>query len=201
MDRDVRRGLTLAAGAAGIAVVAVVVIGGVVLAIRSDTSRHQPGGGGAAAELKPTEGSTARGRVVFFEAATRGVRVVAHVEGLAPGEHGFHIHENGDCSAPDASSAGGHFDPTGMPHAGPEAERRHAGDLGNLTADESGMAHLERVDTHLSLEGGGSIVGRAVVVHAGRDDLTSQPAGDAGGRLACGVIGPDGDRAGARPEP
>jgi Cu-Zn family superoxide dismutase len=145
--------------------------------------------GGVVAHLAPTQGNNARGTVTF-EPAADGVRITAHLEGLTPGNHGFHLHEVGDCSAPDASSAGAHWNPTGHPHGGPDSPRRHAGDLGNVTADESGTAHLEREVKGLSLDGPHSLRGRSVLVHAKADDLTSQPSGDSGARLACGVIGP-----------
>ncbi len=141
----------------------------------------------ATAELKPTQGNQAHGTVTFTR-ERNGLRVVADLSGLTPGEHGFHIHEKGDCSAPDASSAGGHFNPAGMPHGGPQSVRRHAGDFGNLRADNSGRAHAVFVDPLLTLEGPSSIIGRSVIVHANPDDLTSQPAGNSGPRVACGVI-------------
>jgi Cu-Zn family superoxide dismutase len=99
------------------------------------------------------------------------------------------VHELGDCTAPDGTSAGGHFNPEGMPHGAPADAQRHVGDLGNLTADDSGMAHYERTDDVIALSGDHSIVGRGIIVHAGADDLTSQPTGAAGARVACGVIG------------
>ena len=143
----------------------------------------------AMAELKPTEGSTVSGTVTF-SSENGAVRVVAVIEGLQPGLHGFHVHEYGDCSAPAATSAGGHFNPDGAPHGSPEVPltQRHAGDLGNVEADAGGKAHYERVDPGLSLAGPNSIVGKAVIVHAQPDDLTTQPVGNAGPRLACGVI-------------
>lgn len=143
----------------------------------------------AIAVLNPTEGNDVRGRVTFT-ATDGGVRVVADLEGLGAETHGFHVHEFGDCSAPDASSAGDHFNPQNTPHGAPDAPaaERHAGDLGNIEAGADGTARYDRTDTVLSLGGANSIVGKAVVVHAGRDDLTSQPSGDAGDRLACGVI-------------
>lgn len=143
----------------------------------------------AVAELMPTEGSNVAGTVTFsFE--NEGVRVVAVIEGLEPGLHGFHVHEFGDCSAPDASSAGGHFNPEGVPHGGPEVPltQRHVGDLGNVEADAGGKVYYERVDQGITLDGPNSIVGKAVIVHAQADDLTTQPVGNAGPRLACGVI-------------
>jgi len=142
----------------------------------------------AVAAITPASGSDVRGIVTFTAEEGGGVRIVADLSGLPPGEHGFHVHENGDCSAPDGSSAGGHFNPMEMPHGGPDAMERHVGDLGNITAGEDGNAHYERVDTHLSLEGDQSIVGRAVIVHEKVDDYATQPTGNAGARLGCGVI-------------
>ena len=141
----------------------------------------------AIAELEPTQGNSVVGTVTF--ASLNGsVRVEATVSGLAPGMHGIHIHENGDCSAPDASSAGGHFDPTGAQHGAPDGQQRHVGDLGNLEAGEDSTAQYNRVDSLISLSGMNSIVGKSGVVHSGEDDLTTQPSGDSGSRLACGVI-------------
>ena len=141
------------------------------------------------AQLQPKSGSDVTGEVQFTETED-GVLVVATVEGLAEGKHGIHIHETGDCSAPDASSAGGHFSPQDDPHGAPEdpAGERHLGDLGNLTADASGAASFQRTDEQLTLTGQHSIIDQAVVVHAEPDDLTSQPSGSAGARVACGVI-------------
>lgn len=142
----------------------------------------------AIAVLHPASGSQVAGTVTF---TTRddGIQVVADVTGLAPGKHGFHIHEFGDCSAVDASSAGSHFNPTHKAHGGPEMKERHIGDLGNLEADASGKAHLEWKDKTMKLTGASSILGYAVIVHEKEDDLKSQPVGNAGGRVACGVIG------------
>lgn len=142
----------------------------------------------AVAVLHPTEGNEVSG-VVIFTKEENGVRVVANIENLTPGKHGFHIHEFGDCSALDGTSAGGHFNPEGKQHGAPTAAERHVGDLGNIEADESGKAHLDWLDSHLSLTGTNSIIGHAVIVHAQEDDLTSQPTGAAGARVACGVIG------------
>jgi Cu-Zn family superoxide dismutase len=142
----------------------------------------------AVAVLHPSSGSHVTGTVTFTKTGD-GVRVVADVEGLTPGEHGFHIHEFGDCSAADATSAGPHYNPGKHQHAGPDTEMRHEGDLGNLTADASGKAHYERLDQQLRLSGEHSIVGRAVIVHEKMDDFKTQPTGNAGARIACGVIG------------
>ncbi|MDB6111348.1 MAG: superoxide dismutase copper/zinc binding protein [Pedosphaera sp.] len=151
------------------------------------TTRYGPRRAQAVVYLTPTRGSKTIGTVTFTP-VTDGVRVVAGMTGLAPGLHAFHIHENGDCSAPDASSAGGHYNPTGMPHGGPGSMNRHIGDMGNFAADANGEAHLDFVDTHLTLSGPYSIIGHALIVHAGADDYVSQPAGNSGPRVACGVI-------------
>jgi len=126
---------------------------------------------------------------VWFEPATGGVKVKARVSGLAPGTHGFHVHEFGDCSAADFTSAGGHFNPMSKAHGAPKDAARHVGDLGNIEAGADGVATLDWTDSHLAFDGRHGVVGRAVVVHAKADDLKTQPTGDAGGRLACGVIG------------
>lgn len=141
----------------------------------------------AVAELSPASGSNVRGTVHFYE-TSKGVRVVAKVNGLTPGPHGFHIHEKGDCSAPDATSAGGHFNPTGAKHGAPHAAERHAGDFGNIVANASGEGRYENLDARITFDGPNSIIGRAVIVHANADDMTTQPTGNAGGRVACGVI-------------
>jgi len=136
--------------------------------------------------MKATEGNTATGTVSFTE-VDGGVRVVAIFAGLTPGEHGFHVHEKGDCSAPDGTSAGGHFNPEGHDHGLPEQATRHAGDLGNLVADAEGNASLDHVFTGLTLRGETAIIGRGLIVHADKDD-GGQPTGNAGARVACGVI-------------
>ncbi len=117
------------------------------------------------------------------------MKITAKLSGLTEGAHGFHVHEFGDCSAPDGSSAGGHFNPAGAPHAGPADLHRHAGDMGNVTAGKDGMATIEYVDAQASFDGPSSILGRGVIVHANPDDLKTQPTGNAGGRIACGVVG------------
>jgi Cu-Zn family superoxide dismutase len=143
----------------------------------------------AVAVLYPTEGNKVSGTVTFTEVAD-GVQVQVEITGLTPGKHGFHVHEFGDCSAVDASSAGAHFNPTNQPHGAPDAEARHVGDMGNVEADASGTAKLDYLDHNMSLAyNQESIVGRSVVVHAKEDDLKSQPAGDSGTRVACGAVG------------
>lgn len=143
----------------------------------------------AIAMLAPTEGNTASG-VVEFEQDGDEMVVRLRIEGLTPnGLHGLHIHEKGDCRAPDASSAGGHFNPTGDRHGGLDSEFRHAGDLGNIRADADGKVETEFEVTEISLKAGdNSVIGRSVIVHAQADDLVSQPSGDSGSRIACGLI-------------
>lgn len=149
------------------------------------------GGASAGVEMKPTQGNNANGTISFTQ---RGADVVAHVQmaGLTPGVHGIHIHERGDCSAPDGTSAGGHFNPHGSQHGAPEHAAHHAGDFGNLTADAAGNATADIVmpAPHISLaaDAANSIVGKAVIVHADPDDFKTQPTGNSGKRVACGVI-------------
>jgi Cu-Zn family superoxide dismutase len=142
----------------------------------------------AIAVITPTKGNTVRGTVTF-EQVEGGVRVAASLTGLKPGKHGFHIHEFGDISSEDGSSAGGHFNPMGMPHSMPTSEKRHAGDMGNIEADENGNAHLDYIDPVMKLDGDHSIIGHAVIVHEKEDDFKTQPTGNAGPRVGYGVIG------------
>jgi Cu-Zn family superoxide dismutase len=143
------------------------------------------------AVLHPTEGNKASG-IVRFTQTDGGVKVVAEVSGLTPnGKHGFHVHEFGDCSDPKAESAGGHYDPMKTKtHGKPTSQpvHRHAGDMGNLTADADGKATLELTLEGATIGGENAIVGRSVIVHA-KEDNFGQPTGNAGGRIACGVIG------------
>jgi Cu-Zn family superoxide dismutase len=142
----------------------------------------------AVAQLQPTQGNSATGEVRFVQQGAR-LAVTAQVGGLKPNqEHGFHVHEKGDCSSPDATSAGGHFNPDGKPHGAPGAPH-HAGDLPSLKADAQGRAQTSfTIDGALAGDPGTSFAGKAVVVHAMPDDYTSQPAGNSGARIACGVI-------------
>ena len=141
----------------------------------------------ATATLKPTSGNTATGTVTFTQKGDR-IAVVADVTGLSPGPHGFHIHEKGDCSAPDAMSAGGHFNPTGKPHGDPGGADHHAGDMPQLVADANGNAKLSAELSPMTIGGANDIVGKAVVVHKDADDFKTQPTGNSGARVACGVI-------------
>jgi len=140
--------------------------------------------------LLPTRGNKATG-TLELEAETGGVRVTGSITGLKENaDHGFHIHEIGDCTAPDASSAGAHFNPTGQQHGDPSGGEHHAGDIPNLRADEQGTARVEVLLPAVSLGDGGmnDIIGKAFVVHENPDDYKTQPSGASGGRIACGVI-------------
>jgi Cu-Zn family superoxide dismutase len=143
----------------------------------------------ATAQLSPTKGNKTFGEATFEEAGDR-VRVVIFVQGLKPGqEHGLHIHEKGDCSSGDGMSAGGHFNPHGKPHGLPGSSASHAGDLPALKANKQGRANIQIDMDSISLKPGpANIIGRAVIVHADPDDYKTQPTGNAGARLACGVI-------------
>lgn len=141
------------------------------------------------AKIEPTKGNTVHGWVRFAAQKDGSVKVVADLDGLTPNaRQAIHVHETGDCTAPDAMSAGGHYNPQHNPHGLPPAEARHAGDLGNLTADAAGHAHYEITVKNISLSGGTNpVLGKAVIVHANPDD-GGQPAGNAGARLGCGEI-------------
>ena len=143
---------------------------------------------GATATLSPTAGNTAAGTVTFTQKGDK-VTVSAKLTGLTPGGHGFHVHEKGDCGAPDATSAGGHFNPTNKPHGSPDAPDHHAGDVAMLQADASGNATLTADLAGLTIGSGTTdIVGKAVIVHKDADDHKTQPTGNSGARVACGVI-------------
>lgn len=144
----------------------------------------------ATATLAATEGNTAAGTLTLV-AASDGVHITGTITGVAAaGSHGFHIHETGDCSAPDATSAGPHFNPHGHAHGHPGEGEHHVGDMLNLTADADGVLHVDALAQAASLGDGGDgdVLGRAIILHAAPDDYHSQPAGDAGARIACGVI-------------
>jgi superoxide dismutase, Cu-Zn family len=145
--------------------------------------------GSATAQIMPTSLGQVEGTVTFTAGEDGQVmRVAVELEGLQAGLHGFHIHEVGDCSADDASSAGGHFDPHEAPHGSPENGEHHAGDMGNIEADSDGRVDTELTFQHLAFSGPASILQKAVVIHSGEDDSETQPAGGAGDRVGCGVI-------------
>ncbi|XP_064627538.1 superoxide dismutase [Cu-Zn]-like [Lineus longissimus] len=134
-----------------------------------------------------------KGTITFVQNAGE-VTVSGEVTGLSPGNHGFHVHQFGDYST-GCTGTGGHFNPHGKEHGAPSVENRHVGDLGNITAGDDGKAAVNITDKQITLTGEHSIIGRAIVVHAGEDDLglgghdDSKTTGHAGGRLSCGVIG------------
>ena len=143
----------------------------------------------ATAQLTPTKGNKTFGEATFEEVGGK-VRVVIFVQGLKPGqEHGLHIHEVGDCSSGDGMSTKGHFNPYNKPHAAHTSAERHAGDLPSLKANKEGRGNVQiDLDTITVAPGPASVVGRGVIVHADPDDFKTQPTGNAGARIACGVI-------------
>ena len=145
----------------------------------------------ATAALQPTKGSKAFGEATFEQAGDK-VRVIVFAQGLRPNqEHGFHIHEAGDCSSGDGMSTKGHFNPHGKPHGEPTSAERHAGDLPVLKAGKDGRAKVDVTLDVISIgQGPGNIVGRGLIIHADPDDYKTQPTGNAGARIACGVIKP-----------
>jgi Cu-Zn family superoxide dismutase len=145
----------------------------------------------ATAQLQPTKGSKAFGEATFEQAGDK-VHVVIYVQGLKPGqEHGLHIHEVGDCSSGDGMSTKGHFNPHGKPHARHDSAERHAGDLPSLKAGKDGRGKVDAMLDVITIRSGpASVVGRGLIVHADPDDFKTQPTGNAGARIACGVIQP-----------
>ncbi len=136
--------------------------------------------------IHPLGSSNVHGWVKFTQKG-RKVEITGEVTGLTPGKHGFHVHEFGDCSSKDGSSAGGHFNPEGKDHGSPHSKDRHVGDLGNITADKDGTAKIMISDSVVSLHGPHSILGRSIIVHAKEDNL--KDIASAGARIGCGVIG------------
>lgn len=142
----------------------------------------------AIAVIQATEGNETAGSVTFTK-VEGGILVEGTITGLTPGKHGFHVHQYGDLRKNDGTSTGGHFNPTGHDHAGPHDAVRHVGDLGNIEANADGVATFSFVDKQLKFEGAASIIGRGLIVHAGEDDLSSQPTGAAGARVGMAIIG------------
>jgi len=156
----------------------------------TSTPAPAPATTGAQAVLGATAGNKAEG-TLSIALESDGLRIRGDLSGLDPAsEHGFHVHENGDCSAPDASSAGGHFNPQGKQHGKPGSDQHHAGDMFNIMADAQGLAKVDSLVTGVVLGGGGDIdvLGKAIVLHKKADDYMTQPSGDSGDRIACGVI-------------
>lgn len=145
---------------------------------------------GATAELKATQGNGVSG-TLMLQPSGPGVQITGTISGLTPGStHGFHIHENGDCSAPDASSAGEHYNPSGQAHGDPATANRHLGDMPNIKADDQGAAQLTANIGGVSLRTSepNDIVGRSIVIHEKADDYKTQPSGNSGKRIACAII-------------
>lgn len=167
--------------------VAVLLAAGATISLTACASSQPRGDGRARASLEARSASRVTG-VVSFRETPAGTEVAYDLRGFpGAGQHGFHLHEKGDCSAPDGSSAGGHWNPGGHDH-GDRHEDSHAGDLGNIAADRQGRAQGSFVVNKFSITGEPSILGRSVIVHAQPDDLKSQPAGNSGPRIACGVV-------------
>lgn len=166
----------------GIMTLALLSLGNVIPALAADPH--------AVAVIHPTKDNKVQGTVRFDWLNAKEVKIVADLKGLKPNsEHGFHIHEFGDVTAHDGTSAGGHFNPNKGRHAGPKERGHHAGDMGNLKSDATGHAHLEMTLSDLSLFGQQGILGRAVVIHVDKDDYKTQPTGNSGDRVGVGVIG------------
>ena len=145
----------------------------------------------AKATMEPASGSNVTGEVTFTERESGKVRIEVKVENLTPGEHAVHLHENGDCSAADASSAGGHWNPTMKPHGKRgDGTAFHKGDIDNMKVGDDGKGSLTMTIEGWSIGGADStnIIGKSVIIHEKADDFTSQPSGNAGGRISCGVI-------------
>lgn len=143
----------------------------------------------ATTTIESRSGSKVTGKAVFTELPSGGTKAEVWIENATPGTHGLHIHEKGDCSAPDAMSAGGHFNAAGNPHAAPADKARHNGDFGNIEIGADGKGHLEITSDMLTVKPGpNSVVGKSVIFHEKADDLKTQPTGNAGGRYGCGVV-------------
>lgn len=162
----------------------------------TETSDSQPQGEGASesvsSAIAPLESKsgTQAGGMATFTAREGQVTLELMVDNAPPGTHAVHLHETGDCSAQDASSAGGHWNPTGAPHGRFGENGFHLGDIGNVEIASDGTGRLTFTTEHWTLGGGGEhdILGKAVLVHAAADDFDTQPSGGAGARIACGVI-------------
>ncbi|HYV35352.1 MAG TPA: superoxide dismutase family protein [Gemmataceae bacterium] len=161
-----------------------------IVTARPSATHEQPAEPTKAVCVMQPFGDSKVSGVVTFTVQGGEVEVTGQITGLTPGPHGFHVHEFGDItSSKDGLSTGGHFNPEGKKHGGPHAAERHVGDLGNVTADDKGVVNLNMKDKMIKLSGPNSIVGRGLIIHAKADDEKTQPTGDAGGRVAGGVIG------------
>lgn len=159
-----------------------------IVALLTLTACATPSGPSASAQLQPTRGNSTSGEVRFVQHGDK-VRVSGEIRGLKPGaEHGFHVHDKGDCSSGDGMSTGGHYNPGGRKHGAHGQGEHHAGDLPSLKADANGVARFSFDSRSIGVGSGADIVGRGLIVHRDPDDYTTQPTGNAGPRLACAVI-------------
>lgn len=157
---------------------------------QANEAQAQPKARRAVAKLEAKSGSDLSGEAYFVQKDDGTVDFGVNIHGVSPGEHAVHIHEFGDCSAEDASSAGGHWNPTNEQHGKWGSEHFHLGDIGNIQVDEEGSGTLTMTTDRWTLADTGdrSVLGKSIIVHAGADDFESQPAGNAGARIGCGVI-------------
>ncbi len=161
------------------------VIGVLSTALLTACATQPPAQPGAAASLQARSGSAVTGNALLTQTGSK-LRIEVTASNVSPGEHGFHVHEVGDCSGPDGSTAKGHYNPTGKRHGHSHGKgERHAGDLPNLVADAGGNVKYVAEVEGVTLE---EVLGRSLIVHADPDDYVSQPAGNSGKRIACGVI-------------
>jgi len=180
--------------ALGVAVTAALLFIAPSQSLVAGDAKSAASGGGVAKSAKATatleskSSSTVTGKATFTE-KSGGVEISVEIKGAKPGNHGVHLHDKGDCSAPDASSAGGHFNPDGKAHGAPNMDPHHAGDFGNMVVGADGTGKLKLVAKGLTVAPGpNSVVGHALVIHADQDDLKTQPTGNSGARVACGVV-------------
>lgn len=157
---------------------------------KTDTSKTKPVVRRSVTAIAVISGNTSEGITgeVRFVRLKKGVRVSGEIYGLTPGKHGFHVHEKGACDRPDFTSAGPHFNPSASKHGSMHSETRHAGDFGNIIADDYGVAKFSFIDYTLSFKGDNSVIGRSVIVHEKEDDLKTDPSGNSGNRIGCGVV-------------
>jgi Cu-Zn family superoxide dismutase len=161
----------------------------VLIGFGGAAAQARAAGDKATATIESKSGSKVTGKAEFTELASGGTKVEVWIENATPGSHGLHLHEKGDCSAPDATSAGGHFNASGNPHAAPTEKARHNGDLGNIEVGQDGKGHLSITSDLLTVgPGPNSVKGKAVVFHEKTDDMKTQPTGNAGARYGCGVV-------------
>lgn len=183
-----RRMFSMKVKAIAVSATLVALLGAALLFGASVNAAEEEGFAKAVCVINGTGDNEVHGTITFTQTKD-GVMIEAHVMGLSPGKHGFHIHEFGDLSSGDGKSAGGHFNPDGSPHASPSSAKRHAGDLGNIESNADGHAMYSRLDKVIEIHGPNAILSRAIVIHGGADDMESQPSGAAGPRVAVGVIG------------